>query len=106
LSGEAIQSLTCTGPLLAEPTRAWLLERHGLVLELFWLLKALDLMARRLSPFVIEASTKVIGIACLFIPLQLGVAEKARTPWFSTSWDCRQRPVLRLPFCDAPAAWW
>jgi len=29
-SGEAVQSLTFTGPLLAEPTKAWLLERHGL----------------------------------------------------------------------------
>jgi len=33
LSGEAIQSLTFTGPLLAEPTRAWLLERRGLTLK-------------------------------------------------------------------------
>jgi len=33
LSGEAIQSLTLTGPLLAEPTRAWLLTRRGLTLQ-------------------------------------------------------------------------
>lgn len=33
LSGEAIQSLTLTGPLLAEPTRAWLLKREGLSLQ-------------------------------------------------------------------------
>jgi hypothetical protein len=33
LSGEAIQSLTFTGPLLAEPTRAWLLKRQGLTLQ-------------------------------------------------------------------------
>jgi len=32
LSGEAIQSLTVTGPVLAEPTKAWLLERRGLTL--------------------------------------------------------------------------
>jgi hypothetical protein len=32
LAGEAIQSLTVTGPLLAEPTRAWLLTRRGLTL--------------------------------------------------------------------------
>ena len=30
LSGEAIQSLTLTGPVLAEPTKAWLLETRGL----------------------------------------------------------------------------
>ena len=32
LSGEAIQSLTFTGPVLAEPTKAWLLETRGLTL--------------------------------------------------------------------------
>jgi hypothetical protein len=32
LSGEAVQVLTVTGPLLAEPTRAWLLRRRGLTL--------------------------------------------------------------------------
>lgn len=48
-----------------------------LVLELFWLLHALDMMAPGSYPFVIEASVKVIGIAFLFIPLQLGVSEGA-----------------------------
>jgi len=33
LSGEAIQSLTFSGPVLAEPTRAWLLTRRGLTLQ-------------------------------------------------------------------------
>ena len=33
LSGEAIQSLTLTGPILAEPTKAWLLETRGLTLK-------------------------------------------------------------------------
>jgi len=33
LSGEAIQSLTLTGPVLAEPTKAWLLETRGLTLK-------------------------------------------------------------------------
>jgi uncharacterized protein (TIRG00374 family) len=33
LSGEAISSLTFTGPVLAEPARAWLLERRGLKLR-------------------------------------------------------------------------
>jgi hypothetical protein len=30
LSGEAVQTLTLTGPVLAEPTKAWLLERRGM----------------------------------------------------------------------------
>jgi hypothetical protein len=33
LSGEAVQSLTFTGPVLAQPTKAWLLEGHGLSLK-------------------------------------------------------------------------
>lgn len=33
LSGEAIQSLTFTGPVVAEPTKAWLLESRGLTLK-------------------------------------------------------------------------
>ena len=33
LSGEAVQSLTLTGPVLAEPTKAWLLETRGLTLK-------------------------------------------------------------------------
>ena len=33
LSGEAVNSLTFTGPVMAEPTRAWLLERRGLTLK-------------------------------------------------------------------------
>lgn len=33
LSGEAIQSLTFSGPVLAEPTRAWLLTHRGLTLQ-------------------------------------------------------------------------
>lgn len=37
------------------------------------MLKALELAAPQLFPFLIEASIKVIGIAFLFIPLQVGV---------------------------------
>lgn len=48
-----------------------------LVLELFWLLQALDLAAPQSSAFVIESSTKIIGVIFLFIPLQVGVAEGA-----------------------------
>lgn len=48
-----------------------------LVLELFWLMRALDLVTPGSFPFVIEACVKIIGIAFLFIPLQLGVSEGA-----------------------------
>ena len=46
-----------------------------LVFELFWLLRALDLIVAASYPLVIESSTKAIGIAFLFVPLQLGVSE-------------------------------
>jgi hypothetical protein len=162
LSGEAVHSLTWTGPFLAEPTRAWLLKRRGLtlqegfaatiilfsvflvaaavaigarfyligtiiaglahigvlrgrlrpdmpwinrmedlllavlrdrpvrvlavsmleivaqallVVELFWLLHALDMPVTLFYVFVIEASMKIIGVAFPFIPLHVGVAE-------------------------------
>lgn len=55
-----------------------------LVLELFWLLHALELMTPRSYPFVIEASTKIIGVAFLFIPLQLGASEGAYAVVFDT----------------------
>jgi hypothetical protein len=48
-----------------------------LVLELFWLLRGLDLMAPGWYSLVIESSVKVVGIAFLFVPLQLGVSEGA-----------------------------
>jgi hypothetical protein len=48
-----------------------------LVLELFWLMRGLDLMAPGFYSLVIESSVKVVGIAFLFIPLQLGVSEGA-----------------------------
>ena len=33
LSGEAVQSLTFTGPVVSQPTKAWLLEGHGLTFK-------------------------------------------------------------------------
>jgi hypothetical protein len=53
-----------------------------LVLELWWLMLALDMAATPLSAFLIEASTKVISFAFAFIPLQVGVAEGAYTVVF------------------------
>lgn len=55
-----------------------------LVFEAFWLLHALELAVPQSYPLVIEASTKVIGIAALVIPLQLGAAEGAYAVVFDT----------------------
>ncbi len=46
-----------------------------LVWELFWLLRALDVMTPASSLFVIEASAKVFEFAFVFVPLRLGVSE-------------------------------
>jgi Lysylphosphatidylglycerol synthase TM region len=48
-----------------------------LVLELFWLMHALGMMTPVSFAFAIDASVKVIGIAFLFVPMQVGVSEGA-----------------------------
>jgi hypothetical protein len=55
-----------------------------LVLELFLLMRALDIVTPISFAFVIEASAKVIGIAFLFIPMQLGVSEGTYALVFNT----------------------
>jgi hypothetical protein len=55
-----------------------------LVLELFLLMRALDIVTPISFAFVIEASVKVIGIAFLFIPMQLGVSEATYALVFNT----------------------
>jgi hypothetical protein len=61
LSGEAIHSLTFTGPLLAEPTRAWLLARHGLTLKEGF---AATITEYLICSFV-TAAMSIIGLLCL-----------------------------------------
>jgi Lysylphosphatidylglycerol synthase TM region len=53
-----------------------------LVLELFWLLRALDVTVPAVSAFAIEASIKFFDFAFLLVPLQLGVSEGAYTEIF------------------------
>jgi uncharacterized membrane protein YbhN (UPF0104 family) len=48
-----------------------------LVLELLWLMRALDIVTPISFVFVIEASVKVIGTVFLFVPMQVGVSEAA-----------------------------
>jgi hypothetical protein len=55
-----------------------------LVLELFWLMRALGMMTPVSFAFVIEASVKVIGMAFLFVPMQVGVSEGAYAVVFNT----------------------
>lgn len=46
-----------------------------LVLEVFWVLHALDMVVPAVYPLLIEAATKFISIAFFFIPMQMGAAE-------------------------------
>jgi Lysylphosphatidylglycerol synthase TM region len=63
LSGEAIQSLTLTGPVLAEPTKAWLLETRGLTLK--------EAFAATLTEYLIytfiTAVMSITGLAYLIV---------------------------------------
>jgi hypothetical protein len=63
LSGEAVQSLTLTGPVLAEPTKAWLLETRGLTLK--------EAFAATITEYLIytfvTAVMSTTGLACLII---------------------------------------
>jgi hypothetical protein len=61
LAGEAIQSLSFTGPLLAEPTRAWLLKRRGLTLmEGF-----AATIAEYLMSALVGAVMSIVALGCL-----------------------------------------
>jgi hypothetical protein len=45
------------------------------VFEVFWLLRALQLDTPLSYPIVIEAATKIGGVAALLVPMQVGTAE-------------------------------
>jgi hypothetical protein len=47
----------------------------ALVLELAWILRALDIATPAVYPLAIEASTKFVTVVFFFMPLQLGTAE-------------------------------
>src|SRR5262245_19386190 len=59
LSGEAIECLTLTGPLLSEPTKAWLLQRTGL--QMTEGLAAT--LTEYLSSMVAAATTAIVGVS-------------------------------------------
>jgi hypothetical protein len=65
LSGEAVECLTFTGPLLSEPTKAWLLQRAGLQLS--------DGLAATLTEYlasmVAAAATAVVGVGYVLAQL-------------------------------------
>jgi Lysylphosphatidylglycerol synthase TM region len=71
LSGEAVVSLTFTGPFLSEPTKAWLLERRGLTLT--------EGFAATLSDYL--AATFVGAAMCIGGLLYLWRHAPLRPPW-------------------------
>jgi hypothetical protein len=66
LSGEAVECLTFTGPMLSEPTKAWLLQRTGL--ELSEGLSAT--LTECLASMVAGAVTAVIGVSYVLLVLR------------------------------------
>ena len=66
LSGEAVECLTFTGPMLSEPTKAWLLQRTGL--ELSEGLSAT--LTEYLASMVAGAVTAVIGVSYVLLVLR------------------------------------
>jgi glycosyltransferase 2 family protein len=71
LTGEAAQYLTFTGPLLAEPTKAWMLRREGLQSS-----DAVGATATEYVAFTCTASVvSLLGLVALrlFVPMPLAV---------------------------------
>jgi hypothetical protein len=70
LSGEAVQTLTLTGPVLAEPTKAWLLERRGLTFK--------EGFAATLTEYLIysfvSAAMAIIGLIALVVRFEPSAA--------------------------------
>lgn len=52
-----------------------LVAQAALVLEVAWILHALDIAAPAVYPLVIEAAAKFITVAFFFVPLQVGASE-------------------------------
>ncbi len=114
LSGEAIQSLTFSGPVLAEPARAWLLTRRGLTLQegfaaalTEYLISAFVTAAMSAAgllyivrvfnppPAIAGASVIVAGLLCAFLAAAV-IAVAARFYLIGTTVDVLSRlGVLR-----------
>ncbi len=66
LSGEAVEFLTFTGPLMSEPTKAWLLQRSGLDVS--------EGLAATLTEYlastVAAAVTAMVGVSYVLVALQ------------------------------------
>lgn len=102
LSGEAVQYLTFTGPLLAEPTKAWMLAREGLdsadavgatLTEYVAFTCAASVVSlaglvalRVLVPLPLAARIPVSGTAIALVLLLVLVAVGLRRRWPMAAW--------------------
>jgi hypothetical protein len=66
LAGEAVEFLTFTGPIVAEPTKAWLLQRQGLEVSEALAATLLEYLASTVA----AAMTAVIGLGYLLTVIQ------------------------------------
>ena len=73
ISGEAVRVLTSTGPLLAEPAKAWLLKRRGLALHQAFASTLSEILFYNLSAVAIAA----VGFAVLALRFPLEPALRA-----------------------------
>lgn len=68
ISGEAVRVLTSTGPLLAEPAKAWLLKRRGLALHQAFASTLSEILFYNLSAAAIAAAG--FAVLALQVPLE------------------------------------
>ena len=68
ISGEAVRVLTSTGPLLAEPAKAWLLKRRGLALHQAFASTLSEILFYNLSAAAIAAGG--LATLALLFPLE------------------------------------
>ena len=68
ISGEAVRVLTSTGPLLAEPAKAWLLKRRGLALHQAFASTLSEILFYNLSAVAIAAGG--LAVLALRFPLE------------------------------------
>ncbi len=68
ISGEAVRVLTSTGPLLAEPAKAWLLKRRGLALHQAFASTLSEILFYNLSAVAIAAGG--LAVLALQFPLE------------------------------------
>ncbi len=75
--GEAVRAVTLTGPLLAEPARAWLLKRQGMGAASAFAAAGAEYLANSLVSAALTAAAVVVLVAGSPVPIALERTAKA-----------------------------